>query len=165
MRCLALDCSSVVGFALFERPGDKAPSLGSWPLPGTFGSVNGRRFVAFEDFLADFITVTRPDLVAFEAPILPFARDLTNSSGDVVRLLVGLATIVELVAERAKCRCVEVAVPTVKVKLAGRRFAAKTEMIVGAHRLGFVVEDDHQADAIGVALCAYEHVGLEEVRA
>jgi len=51
------------------------------------------------------------------------------------------------------------AVPTAKKRLCGTGRATKRDMINAAVRLGHLVEDDHQADAIAVALATYDHLG------
>lgn len=91
---------------------------------------------------------------------MPFAGFIEQrSSLDIVRLLVGMASVVELVATRTGARCIEVPVPTAKKRLCGNGRATKREMINAAVNLGHLVEDDHQADAIAVALATYDHIG------
>lgn len=159
-RVLALDCSTNVGWAVFERPAGPV-RFGTWRAPKTFlQSEYGRSFVALEAWLVDQLTRYVPDVVAFEAPIMPFAGFIEQrSSLDVVRLLIGLATVVELVAVRAGARCIEVPVPTAKKRVCGTGRATKRDMINAVVNLGHLVEDDHQADAIAVGLAAYDHIG------
>lgn len=160
MRCLALDCSTSIGWAVFDRPA-AVPRLGTWQLTRQFNTaITGKRFAEFEDWLSDMIARHDPAMVAFEAPILPFGDRASQSTGDTVRLLVGLATMVDLCAYRAGARCIEVPVPTAKARLAGSRFAKKGDMITAAIKRGWIVEDDHQADACAVALCAFDHCGI-----
>ncbi len=44
--------------------------------------------------------------------------------------------------------------------MAGHGRADKEQMIAAAIAMGVEVADHHQADALAVALCAYEHVGI-----
>jgi Holliday junction resolvasome RuvABC endonuclease subunit len=160
VRVLALDCSTHVGWAVFESPAGRV-RFDTWRAPKSFLHANyGRSFVALEQWLVDQLTRYVPDVVAFEAPIMPFAGFIEQrSSLDIVRLLVGMASVVELVATRAGARCIEVPVPTAKKRLSGNGRATKREMINAAINLGHLVEDDHQADAIAVALAASDHIG------
>ena len=159
-RVLALDCSTNVGWALFEGAGGPV-RFSTWRAPKSFLQAEyGRSFVALEEWLNDMISVHAPDVVAFEAPITPFAGFVEQrSSLDIVRLLIGLATVVELVATRARLRCIEVPVPTAKKRVCGTGRATKRDMINAVVNLGHLVEDDHQADAIAVALATYDHLG------
>jgi Holliday junction resolvasome RuvABC endonuclease subunit len=160
VRVLALDCSTNVGWALFESPAGPV-RFDTWRAPKSFVLSNyGRAFVGLEAWLVDMVTVHQPDVIGFEAPIMPFAGFIEQrSSLDIVRLLVGLASVVELVATRAGKRCIEVPVPTAKKRLCGNGRATKRQMIGAAVNLGHLVEDDHQADAIAVALATYDHIG------
>jgi Holliday junction resolvasome RuvABC endonuclease subunit len=158
---LALDCSTNVGWALFDGP-HAAPRFGTWRAPSAHLHDNlGRAFVALEAWLVDMVRVHQPDVIAFEAPIMPFVqrREDHHSSPDVVRLLVGLVSIVELVATRSRLRCIEVPVPTAKKRMTGSGWATKRDMVNAVVKLGHLVEDDHQADAIAVALSTYDHLG------
>ena len=90
---------------------------------------------------------------------MPFAGFIEQrSSLDIVRLLVGMATVVQLVAVRAGVRCIEVPVPTAKKRICGTGRATKRDVMNAVVKLGHLVEDDHQADAIAVALAAYDHL-------
>lgn len=158
-RVLALDCASNVGWALFDGP-HAAPRFGTWRAPGARLHDNlGRAFVALEEFVVGNVNLFHPDVIAFEAPLTLFYGGRERNGPEVVRLLIGMATVVELVATRAKLRCIEVPVPTAKKRLCGTAWAKKADMVNAVVKLGHLVEDDHQADAIAVALCAYDHLG------
>lgn len=157
-RVLALDCASNVGWALFNGP-QAAPKFGTWHAPRAYLFDNlGRSFVTLETWLLDMLRVHRPDVIAFEAPLTLFVGHERNGP-EIVRLLIGMATVVELVATRARLRCIEVPVPTVKKRMTGTAWATKRDVVNAVVKLGHLVEDDHQADAIAVALCAYDHLG------
>lgn len=157
-RVLALDCSTNVGWALFPSP-HAAPQFGTWRAPRAHLADNlGRSFVALEEFVSDSVKRYRPDVIAFEAPLTLFYGN-ERAGPEIVRLLIGMATVVELVATRSRLRCIEVPVPTAKKRLCGTAYANKRDMINAVVKLGHLVEDDHQADAIAVALCAYDHLG------
>lgn len=160
-KVLALDCSSSVGWCFFASA-DAVPKCGTWKMPKSWSpQAYGKRFVALHHWLADMLTRYEPDVLCWESPILPRAGmgDLKTSE-DILRTLVGLATICELVAELREIRTMEVHVATAKKRLTGNARAQKQDMIVAATRLGFPVSDDHQSDAAAVGLVAYDF--LEE---
>jgi Holliday junction resolvasome RuvABC endonuclease subunit len=162
MRCLALDISSRVGWVAFHRPGALA-GIGTWHVPDS--PRLGERFLWFERWLIGKCREHRPDVLAFEEPIrgLPWRKAGTDryTTMPVQKLLQGLAAIAELVAAEIDCeRCIEVPTSTAKKKLAGHGRADKTMMIAAAIKMGIDVADEHQADALAVALCAYDHVGV-----
>jgi len=76
-----------------------------------------------------------------------------------VYFLIGLAAIVELVAARHQVRCLTVAVSTVKTRMTGDQWAKKRAVVAAAVAAGYRIADSHQADACGVALAAFDHVG------
>ncbi len=153
MRLLALDLSTHVGWAFFAHR-KAAPLLGTWHAPRQPHSNDfGPMFVAFEKWLALMVVDQRPHVLAFEAPILP--RDLRRAHA--IRMSYGFAALTEKVAAVARLRCVECHPSTVKVALAGDGRAKKKQMIAAAVRRDFVVATEHEADACGVALVAFEH--------
>jgi Holliday junction resolvasome RuvABC endonuclease subunit len=157
MRLLALDCATKIGWALFERPAGPV-RFETWRAPVDLAIADyGVTFVALEAWLNDTVAVFRPQVISFEAPVVPF-QGLRRSSRDILRLLIGMATIVELVARRARLRCIEVSVFDAKQRLTGNGRATKREMITAAVNLGHLVATDHEADAIAVGLAAYDHI-------
>jgi Holliday junction resolvasome RuvABC endonuclease subunit len=158
MRLLALDISTQVGWALFKRPA-APPRLGTLRAPLAAVDNYGPRLDAFETWLHDFIPLARPEVLAFESPVfVKWSSDLATTE-HTIRMLVSLAGIAELVAWRARLRCLEVHSRTAKRRLTSDNRAKKRAMQSAAVRLGFTVADDHQADAIAVALAAYDHLG------
>ena len=160
MRVLAFDLSSHVGWALFD--GRRLVRSDTWNTPPEMVGRFGRRFTAAYVFAREIITTQKPDLIAFEAPIQPRAgtRDLKNTHPLNLRFLQGLATIFEMVAHIEGVRCVEVANGTAKKRLTGSGRAKKPDMVVAAIKQGFIVANDHEADACAVALAALDHVGV-----
>lgn len=156
MRLLALDCSTHVGWAFFDAAG-ATPLLGTWhaprlPDPDLFGAI----FEAFERQLARLIHEHAPKVIAFEAPILPVTK--TFQKVRAIRLSYGFAASAERVAYAFGLRCVECHPMSVKLKLAGRGNAKKPDMIAAAIRRGFEPATEHEADACGVALLAFDHI-------
>jgi len=160
VRLLALDISTHVGFILFAGPGRLAQRDTHHLKPGTMGS----RLVAFHDWLNAFVPSLRLDVLAFEEPIrgVPGRSFVYASTMDTQKLLQGLAAVAELVAARHGVpRIIEVPTSTAKKKLAGNGRAKKPGMIAAAVRMGVNVADEHQADALAVALVAYEYLGVQ----
>lgn len=158
-RVLALDCASNVGWAVLDSP-RAVLKFGTWRAPGARLHDNlGRAFVALEQFVADRVAFFKPDVIAFEAPLTLFYGGHERAGPEVVRLLIGMATVVELVATRGRMRCIEVPVPTAKKRVTGSAWATKRDMVNAIVKLGHLVEDDHQADAIAVGLATYDHLG------
>ena len=164
MRLLALDISTNVGWAMFKSP-TSAPTLGTWRAPIAMRGHYGRRLDGFEQWLRGKVFLLRPAVVAFESPIfVKWSSDLATNE-NTIRLLISLAGICELVAFRAGVRSLEVHSQTAKVKLAGSNRASGDQMIAAAVRRGWIVADDHQADACAVALVAFDHVARDHVGA
>ena len=72
-----------------------------------------------------------------------------------------MAAIIETVAAEYKIPCYEVASASAKKAMTGRgRLQDKAqEMIDAARARGWNVDDDHQADALGVAMVVYDMLG------
>lgn len=163
MRILALDCSSAVGWSVFDSP-VAMPRVGTWYLPTKWPLHDyGHRYADLHEWLTGFVALVNPRVLAFEAPLAPWGHLLEErSSAHVFRLLNGIVSVVELVAVQRNVRCFEVSVADAKMVLAGHGRATKIEMKTAAVKRGFRVADDHQADACAVALTAYEHLGVVE---
>ena len=148
MKILALDLATRTGWACGAVNGEPRWGIKVIARPhtdvGAFAS-------AYDLWLSDMITVEQPDLLVFEAPILPRQTTL-----DTARKLMGLAFLTELIAFRRDLACREVNIRTVKKFFAGHGHAAKSDMIDAARRHGWNVKDDNEADALGVwALAAH----------
>lgn len=157
MRLLALDLSTHVGWAFFAHRAAK-PLLGTWDAP-VRAKANRDDFapmyVDFEKWLVHMLAHHRPHTLAFEAPILPTVR--TFQKQRAIRMSYGFACLTEKIARLEHLRCVECHPSTVKVALAGNGKAKKPAMIAAAVRRDFAVATEHEADACGVALVAFEH--------
>ena len=155
MRLLALDLSTHVGWAFFAHR-KAAPLTDTWHAPRQPHSNDfGPMFVAFEKWLAHMLADHRPHVLAFEAPILPSLRPFQKTQA--IRMSYGFACMTEKAATVAHLRCVECHPSTVKVALARNGKASKKQMIAAAVRRDFIVATEHEADACGVALVAFEH--------
>jgi Holliday junction resolvasome RuvABC endonuclease subunit len=148
MIVMALDISTKIGFAV-GTPAAK-PAFGTYPLPKPSDPDDfGSRFAALDKWLGDQITIHRPALLAFEAPIPPRGDNMT-SNWPTIRLLIGLVSVAEMGAAHAGIPCEEVAVPTWKKGFTGTGRADKADVITKCMSLGFRVATDHEADAIGI---------------
>jgi Holliday junction resolvasome RuvABC endonuclease subunit len=157
MRLLALDLSTHVGWAFFAHRKAK-PLLDTWNAPARSNSARddfGPMFIEYEKWLAHMLAYHRPHVLAFEAPILPRTRVFQKQRA--IRMSYGFAALTEKVARLEHLRCVECHPSTVKVALAGNGKAKKPAMIAAAVRRDFIVATEHEADACGVALVAFEH--------
>lgn len=160
---LALDLARRTGFAHDGDDGSR-PRFGTFTAPeptGTraTGRGYGRPFHGFEDWLWARIELLRPDLIVYEAPLSMLMRGemvggelviklLTNP--ETVRMLVGLAALVEAAAWRARVRLLEAHLSTVRKRFTGNGRAKKPEVTARCHALGWAVEDDNQADACAI---------------
>ena len=156
MNLLALDLSSNTGWAI--GPVGQRPRYGTLRLPST-GNEIGRFADAFDTWLSDMITMYAPDFCAFESSFIPPTTTLMT-----VRKLTGLAWHTEFVCRRRDVTCTEVNNATVKKFWAGTGRAKKPEMIAAARGFGFPVDDDNQADALGLwhHVCEVKHPGRNE---
>lgn len=149
MRLLGLDLSSSVGWAVLER---RNP-----PIPPRFGTLvlsgdNDRKLGQFTTWLSEFYSVEPFDGLGYERPLI--AR---TDTVDLLVLLYGLVGIAVGFASSHKLPCCAVSVEQVKKTLTGKARATKDEMVHAARRAaGWKVSNDHEADAGGVGVYAYE---------
>lgn len=158
---LALDASKYVGHAFFEGPLVR-PKCGTWVAHGALWDSDdySRYFVAFEDWLTSILAVLDPEVLAFESPLILPRRAGRGSDQNNIRRLIGIVSIAELVAAKRGIRCMEVSNQTAKMRMVGTAWkTTKDDMIVAATRMGYAVADQHQADAVGVAVVCYDELG------
>lgn len=156
LRLLALDLSTNVGWCFYEDRNSQ-PIFDTFMLAERSGrDIYGPTFGQFEGWLRAVIKRLQPELVAFEAPILP--RNRVFQKQRAIRLSYGFASSVERICSEINMRCIECHPATVKVRLAGHGTARKHHMVAAAARLGLDVRTDHEADAIGVALVAFDYI-------
>lgn len=166
----ALDLSTRAGHALFKRADDPAPKFGTFKLPKAGPDDIAGRTLPLRFFLREMIALYRPDVLAFESPLILMGskNDLAMmTTAQTMRLQISLAGEVETTAkECAVPRVLEVATSSAKVALAGTARLGKDKkkaMLFAAIERGWAVADDHQADAGAVALVAYSSLGFEVV--
>ena len=93
------------------------------------------------------------DVAVYETP---FAR-----GRDATRSLWGIAGVIEACATNAGLPVIDVAVPTIKKFATGHGKACKEDMIAAARRMGYIGDNEHEADA--VCLLRYAEANLERV--
>lgn len=164
---LAMDFSKYCGFAYFKSAQAK-PRCWTWRGSDTWSSEEyGSLFSKFEKELGKAIMVYKPEVIAFESPLLIAGIPGRGTDEQQVRRLIGMAAIIEKVAYDAKLRCMEAHVQTVKsfVGIPGRRPKDMTPtqykdlMVVAMTKRNFSVADSHQADASAVGLVVYDQLG------
>lgn len=149
---LALDLGTVTGWA--EGPIDPRDGpivSGSFKL-GPEGAGHGARFGALLTWLADRMQVSRPAVVAYEAPLDP---RILSTARQTIRLLNGLPAIVEVVCDRRGVFDVrEAEVGDIRHYWLGRRNIAGA---VAKHAIrerlaaqGFAVSDYDASDALAL---------------
>ncbi len=104
--------------------------------------MQGRRWPAMRARLADFCALTKPDVVAFEAPILGGIQTM-----NIVRLLIGLAAIVEQFCHERGIEIIEKDVSTVRKHFCGNGRAKKHDVMQRCTMLQWPYSDNNQADA------------------
>jgi crossover junction endodeoxyribonuclease RuvC len=159
MRLLALDMSTFVGWVRFDGP-RRLAARGTWRNPA-YGQ--GPRFNAFASWLNRALTEHPVDILAYEEPLRPMpGRKMFKTTLETQKLLQGFATVAEMMGARHRvARVVEVPLQLVKLQLSGNGRANKAAMVAAAIRMGVNVSSDHEADALGVALAAFEHAGVK----
>ena len=150
MKLLALDLSSNIGFALFAPGGP--PRFGTLALEGQGkAAICGK----FGDWLEDFYSVDRFAACAWEAPFLK-----PGDKVDKIKILVGLVGVAFAFVGSARHPMphAEIGPKEVKRRMTGRQDAEKADVIAACWSIGWKVRNDHEADACGVGLCAYEQI-------
>jgi Holliday junction resolvasome RuvABC endonuclease subunit len=152
-RGLALDIATFTGAAFDKKPG--RPAFATYRVPSVDDPDDfGTRYVAFSDWLAEMISVIKPDWGAFEAPLPQRGSNLVTNFR-TARLLGGLVAHAEAEFVRAGIPCGEENVSTIKKHLTGNGRAEKADIMARCRQLGWEIKNDHEADA--AALWAYCH--------
>ncbi|MGL1921965.1 MAG: hypothetical protein OCD03_13155 [Hyphomicrobiales bacterium] len=152
MKMLTLDLATKTGFALGDISKGERPISGVLKLPST-GDDIGRFMLALEKWLEKFVAMHKPRLIVFEAPLIVQRR--TKSGRPTIdinsaRKLICLAGTVELVCSRNKIIATENNVKSIKKYFTGNGSADKAKMIAQAESMGFLPQDDNEADALAI---------------
>lgn len=118
----------------------------------TFPGIRAHRLAAFSKFLRDNgAWIVHADIIVYETP---FAR-----GRDATRSLWGMAGVLEAGATELGLPVVDVAVATIKKFATGKGNGPKVSMISAARRMGYLGENEHEADAY--CLLKYAEENLE----
>lgn len=143
---LALDLATRIGWA-YGPDGAELPRCGVWQLPNASLSEGGY-FAAAENEFCDALTVHRPRLVVFEAPLF-VGQHLSTQA---MNLLVGLKAVIQCNAWRHDVECRPVASSTARANVLGTaRFPkgeAKSHVIAWVESRGITVATHDAADAV-----------------
>lgn len=154
---MALDLATSIGWARWRAPATIAS--GTKLLPKTGPDV-GAFVDKFESWLADMISVDRPELVVFEAPMV-----YEGTNQETARKLLGLAVMAEFVCRRAEVRYLEVNVADVRSHFLGTGYGKHSLRIPGESKpwqqavrmtfaqcqaRGWLPDTDDEADALAV---------------
>lgn len=147
---LALDLSSVTGWAYARPMIDRQPWCGTWHLPKIGGE--GARYVAFENILAEAMTVLQPIAMVIEAT-LPMMALAEHSNQSIAFQQITLRGIAIMEAYRANCPWTSIDARTVRQEVLGapwglKRKEAKAMAINWCARRKIAVADDNAADAV-----------------
>jgi Holliday junction resolvasome RuvABC endonuclease subunit len=146
---LALDTATVTGWALVSTTG--ATRHGRADFSAHRGNL-GALLSAFDMWLSDHITTTRPRFVFLEEP---FFR------GKGTRTTFALAGLVHLIAHRRELPCLELHNATIKKYARDHGGAAtdggKSATLSACAAWGFHPADDNAADAIVLARWAWDN--------
>lgn len=148
---LAIDCGTVSGWATWAA-GEPRPRSGTFRAPPAIDGEFGRTFAAFQEWLAGMVSMIRPDLICFEAPLVMAsgAGPKVRTNHNTGRMLFGFATIVEMVAFQAGVDVAEVNISTARKHFVGTGRAEKRMVYDRACALGWAPNSADAADALAV---------------
>ncbi len=143
MSLLALDLGTHTGVA-YGDAGIAASRVEceTWDLPSGGREDVGPILFAFRQRLEDRL-MRGISVLVFEAPFVP----KKFAAPDQTRRAFGMAALCEEAAYARRIPCFEVVTSTIKKEFAHHGRADKSMMIAAAKRRGFIVRNDHEADA------------------
>lgn len=149
---MALDLSGDTGWALF------AP--GAPPRFGTLrwrGQGHAEICGQFYGWIHESYPIFGWDAMAWEAPFLRPGDKVAT-----IKILIGLVGICLGFARWHKMPFEEVQPKEVKKRMTDRQDAQKTDVIAACWSVGWKVGSEHEADACGVGLVAYDRIFPEQ---
>lgn len=150
MVILALDISTACGFAVDREPSDPLhgrPRVGTWRLPGLDDATRVQSAAQLSELVEGAIDVFGVAFLAVEAPVP--AGQIPGSNVATLQMLFALAIQACAEAERAEIGHGFFHVATVRKHFlgTGRPENPKRAVMRRCAQLGWMVADDHQADA------------------
>lgn len=158
MRVLAFDAGFTMGYGALGN--GKPPSSGSRRLRGTARTLGiaGRHC---DEVVRQVILAERPEVIAFASPFVG-SRKGAPVQPDSIRPLMSFLTIIEMVCDELRIRCVELDEPECRraFMTAVPRKSAQIKLAVmrSCRQRGWPFPDEHAADALCVAARALEIV-------
>lgn len=126
--------------------GERVTPLSGTQRMGVAADSMGAVFDRFSNWLADTVTTFGPTALVFEAP--PPRMDKAGINAG--RLLIGLASVTEMIGERRGLRVYEVASNTVRKHFCGDGRAQKDDVVAECRRRGWEPVDHNAADALAL---------------
>jgi Holliday junction resolvasome RuvABC endonuclease subunit len=154
---LALDLSLSSGWG-YGMLGER-PSWGRWSL-GKMADGHGVVCARLEDHIDDAIRLHRPRALVYEAPFISERQ----SNAATAFLLLGLATVAELIATRHEIQCHKFTSDQVRSKVLGKVPRGKAKIVkpiimAWCRERGWDTHQDDEADAL--CLLQYACVALD----
>ena len=115
----------------------------------------GSLFLSYRQWLEEMIQDNTPEVISMEA-------SYNNMKGASGYLLSSMNAITHMVAFEQDITRYEYAVPTIKKFITGSGRASKEEMIEAIQKRGFEVNDDNEADALGVMFLTQFNLNKEK---
>lgn len=170
---LALDLATVSGWAIDGLNSVCPPRTGTFVMPQVQNRRYGRSMLSFERWLCAFIERERPQLVAYEAPLAPHEQKQQQLvmagtqpppppfvpqrrpmifTDHIIRILYGLVTITETVADALGCDYTRVTMFDARKHFTGQRTPENPKQVVWdrCRMLGWKIETLDESDAVAV---------------
>lgn len=163
---IGLDLATRSGWAALDLYGKRLDS-GAWPLAPRARQPKTDRWARFNVALTDLLNcyVDRVAVVAIEEPFTEYNR-VPGRRQNIANPGVawGLVAIAEMHAHTRGIDCVRYGQSRVKKHAAGNGRASKVQVAAAvSRRLGYSVPGGDEADALAVALTAWERLDLEQL--
>lgn len=156
---LTLDLAAQTGFAV-GAPGS-VPIFGTHNFTST-GDNFGRHQANARRWLRDLIFEHNPVMIGYEQPSL-----FSKTTPATVRKLSAYCNVLEeeCLREGFDIPVREINPSTLKLFFTGNGKAKKDQMVQAAHRYGFKVQNDDEADAVAMWLLMVDHYGTADQKA
>lgn len=155
-KILTLDLAASTGFAV-GAPGT-VPRFGSHKFVST-GDNFGRHQANARAWLTSLIFEEDPVLIGYEQPSL-FG---ITTPATVIKLCSYASTVEEVcLRENLDVTIRQINPSSLKKFFTGNGKAKKPDMVKAAHRYGFKVDNDDEADAVAMFFLMVEHYGSEQ---
>ncbi len=159
---LACDLALRSGWAYGDL--NQRPVWGSWNL-GKMADGLGTVFCRLEDEMHDAIVLHRPRAVVYEAPFIAGRQQ----HAEVAKLLMGLATVAEMISSRHSVRCYHQTANQARSKVLGKAPTGgsdkiKPVIIAWARGRGWDLAPNEDDEADALLLVQYGAVILDTTR-